>query len=131
VPRYDYRCESCKEEFELVQSFAEAGKGACPVCSGAGQRVYHAVPVIYKGSGFYTTDYGRPKAPVEGKNGSSESSSSSDSKSDGDSKSTGDSKSSGDSKSDTTAKSTSDSSDKSSSDSSGSSSTTSTPASSS
>ena len=124
MPRYDYRCESCKEEFELVQSFAEAGKGACPVCYGAGQRVYHAVPVIYKGSGFYTTDYGRPKPPAENKNGSSESSSSSDSKS------TSDSKSSSDSKSDTATKSSSDSSSKSSTDS-GSSSTTSAPASSS
>ena len=124
MPRYDYRCESCKEEFELVQSFAEAGKGACPVCAGAGQRVYHAVPVIYKGSGFYTTDYGRPKPPAENKNGSSESSSSSDSNS------TSDSKSSSDSKSDTATKSSSDSSSKSSTDS-GSSSTTSAPASSS
>ena len=124
MPRYDYRCESCKEEFELVQSFAEAGKGACPVCAGAGQRVYHAVPVIYKGSGFYTTDYGRPKPPAESKNGSSESSSSSDSNS------TSDSKSSSDSKSDTATKSGSDNSSKSSTDS-GSSSTTSAPASSS
>ena len=40
--------------------------------SGAGQRVFHAVPVIYKGSGFYTTDYGRPKPPAE--NGGKESS---------------------------------------------------------
>ena len=119
MPRYDYRCESCKDEFELVQSFAEAGKGACPACGGAGQRVYHAVPVIYKGSGFYTTDYGRPKQPSESKN---------DSKSSDDSKSTADSKSSGDSKSDTAAKSTSDSSSKSSTESS---SSTSTPASSS
>ncbi|MCH8801068.1 MAG: FmdB family transcriptional regulator [Chloroflexi bacterium] len=112
MPRYDYRCESCKSEFELVQTFAEAGKGACPACSGAGQRVFHAVPVIYKGSGFYTTDYGRPKQASESKNGASDDSSSSDSKS------TSDSKSSGDSKSDTAAKSTSDSSAKSSSDSS-------------
>lgn len=126
MPRYDYRCESCKDEFELVQSFAEAGKGACPACGGAGQRVYHAVPVIYKGSGFYTTDYGRPKQPSESKNGSSDSSS--DSKSSDDSKSTADSKSSGDSESDTAAKSTSDSSSKSSTESS---SSTSTPASSS
>ena len=65
MPRYDYRCTACGEGFELVQSFKEAGSGTCPVCSGAGQRVFHAVPVIYKGSGFYTTDYGRPKPPVE------------------------------------------------------------------
>ena len=52
VPRYDYRCVECDNHFELRQSFSEAGTGACPECSGAGQRVYHAVPVIYKGSGF-------------------------------------------------------------------------------
>ena len=65
MPRYDYRCTDCSNTFELVQSFKEAGKGICPECQGAGQRLYHAVPVIYKGSGFYTTDYGRPKPPVE------------------------------------------------------------------
>jgi putative FmdB family regulatory protein len=65
LPRYDYQCNSCGHEFELTQSFKEAGSGTCPECSGEGRRVFHAVPVIYKGSGFYTTDYGRPKAPVE------------------------------------------------------------------
>ena len=87
MPRYDYRCTSCEQEFELVQSFSEAGSGVCPKCAGQGQRVYHAVPVIYKGSGFYTTDYGRPKPPSE--NGGKESKDSKDSK---DSKSTGDNK---------------------------------------
>ena len=67
MPRYDYLCQSCGQEFELTQSFSEAGSGTCPDCSGAGRRVFHAVPVIYKGSGFYTTDYGRPKAPPEEK----------------------------------------------------------------
>ena len=84
MPRYDYRCVECDNYFELRQSFSEAGKGTCPECSGEGRRVYHAVPVIYKGSGFYTTDYGRPKPPVE--NGSGKSSESS--KSTSDSKST-------------------------------------------
>ena len=72
MPRYDYRCVECSNEFELVQTFAQAGTGTCPVCSGRGQRLFHAVPVIYKGSGFYTTDYGRPKRPVE--NGSKDNS---------------------------------------------------------
>ena len=83
MPRYDYRCLECENNFELRQSFSEAGKGTCPQCSGEGQRVYHAVPVIYKGSGFYTTDYGRPKPPVENgssKHGSETSKSGSDSK---------------------------------------------------
>lgn len=78
MPRYDYRCTACRNEFELTQSFSEAGTGTCPVCSGAGQRVFHAVPVIYKGSGFYTTDYGRPKQPVD--NGSKETSDTKESK---------------------------------------------------
>ena len=65
MPRYDYRCVECDYQFELVQSFQEAGQGNCPLCSGAGRRVYYAPPVIYKGSGFYTTDYGRPKPPAE------------------------------------------------------------------
>ena len=63
MPRYDYQCTICDNRFELVQSFKEAGSGACPDCGGEGRRVFHAVPVIYKGSGFYTTDYGRPKSP--------------------------------------------------------------------
>ena len=80
MPRYDYRCVECDNHFELRQSFSEAGKGTCPLCAGEGRRVYHAVPVIYKGSGFYTTDYGRPKPPVE--NGSGKSSETSKSGSD-------------------------------------------------
>ena len=80
MPRYDYQCTSCDHQFELVQSFKEAGSGLCPECSGEGRRVFHAVPVIYKGSGFYTTDYGRPKSPPS-ETKEKESSSASESKS--------------------------------------------------
>ena len=99
MPRYDYRCTECANEFELVQKFSEAGQGECPTCGGAGQRVFHAVPVIYKGSGFYTTDYGRPKRPAESsesKESATESASSSnDSGASSDSSKSGDSSSSG------------------------------------
>ena len=81
MPRYDYKCVDCQDEFELRQTFAEAGSGMCPSCSGIGRRVFHAVPVIYKGSGFYTTDYGRPKRPSE--NGAKDSSDSTSSSGDG------------------------------------------------
>ena len=97
MPRYDYRCTECSNEFELVQKFSEAGQGECPLCGGAGQRVFHAVPVIYKGSGFYTTDYGRPKRPVEkeeSKESTSESTSSGSSNGSGGDNSSGDSGSS-------------------------------------
>ena len=117
MPRYDYRCVECAHEFELVQSFSEAGTATCPQCSSAGRRLFHAVPVIYKGSGFYTTDYGRPKPPADngGKEGSdskttkeSSTEASSESK---DSKTTSDKAASGtsDSKSESPGKSTSDS----------------------
>ena len=86
MPRYDYQCTICDNRFELVQSFKEAGTGSCPLCSGDGRRVFHAVPVIYKGSGFYTTDYGRPKSPpseTKEKEGSSSSESKSSDSSNG------------------------------------------------
>ncbi len=111
MPRYDYKCVECENEFELVQSFSEAGSSVCPVCSGAGRRLFHAVPVIYKGSGFYTTDYGRPKRPQE--NGSKESSDSKAGSSEGssgskDTKATsGESSGSSESKSEPAGKSTS------------------------
>ena len=68
MPRYDYECLSCGHPFELRQSFHETGAGTCPLCSGQARRKFHAVPVIYKGSGFYTTDYGRPKTPPSDQN---------------------------------------------------------------
>ena len=113
MPRYDYRCIECANEFELVQKFSEAGQGECPSCGGAGQRVFHAVPVIYKGSGFYTTDYGRPKRPTENQEAkeAATESSSTKSSSDGSDTKSGDSGSSGSSESATPAAATSGNSD--------------------
>ena len=57
MPLYDYECVSCGNVFELRQSFDADPEGVCPRCSGSSRRKFHAVPIIYKGSGFYTTDY--------------------------------------------------------------------------
>ena len=57
MPRYDYQCLSCSHKFELRQSFDSAPETDCPKCAGLSKRKFYAVPVIYKGSGFYTTDY--------------------------------------------------------------------------
>ncbi len=57
MPLYDYQCDSCGHIFELRQSFSAATEGPCPRCEGNSRRRFHAVPIIYKGSGFYTTDY--------------------------------------------------------------------------
>ena len=57
MPRYDYQCFSCGHLFELRQSFDSPPEADCPECAGLAKRKFYAVPVIYKGSGFYTTDY--------------------------------------------------------------------------
>lgn len=105
MPRYDYQCTDCGLEFELIQSFQEAGSGACPQCSGVGRRVYHAVPVIYKGSGFYTTDYGRPKTRTEN-NGKESKDDSKDSKTAAEKNSSKESSTPAESKSESTSKAT-------------------------
>ena len=57
LPLYDYECDACGNRFELRQGFGSDRFTDCPVCSGKSRRKFHPVPIIYKGSGFYTTDY--------------------------------------------------------------------------
>ena len=57
MPLYDYECLSCENRFELRQSFDADTEVICPRCEGVCKRKFHPVPIIYKGSGFYSTDY--------------------------------------------------------------------------
>ena len=59
MPQYEYECASCRHRFELRQGFNAEPVETCPKCQGRAQRRFHSVAVIYKGSGFYTTDYAR------------------------------------------------------------------------
>jgi putative FmdB family regulatory protein len=61
VPIYEYRCPR-GHLFELFQRIDDAPPATCEVC-GAGPvtRVFRPVPIFFKGSGFYSTDYGRGK----------------------------------------------------------------------
>ena len=59
MPVYDYQCPACGHRFELRQGFDAASEQPCPRCEGPARRLFHAVGIIYKGSGFYTTDYKR------------------------------------------------------------------------
>jgi putative FmdB family regulatory protein len=68
MPIYEYRCER-GHTFEVLQSMSDDPVATCEQCSAPVQRVMHPVAVHFKGSGFYTTDYGK------GKNGSKPSSS--------------------------------------------------------
>jgi putative FmdB family regulatory protein len=56
VPTYQYVCTACGEELEAVQSFTDAPLTECPVCGGALRKVFSAVGVVFKGSGFYKND---------------------------------------------------------------------------
>ncbi len=58
MPIYEYECSLCRFRFERRQGFDEAAMSDCPQCGGKAYRLLHPVPIIYKGSGFYTTDYG-------------------------------------------------------------------------
>ncbi len=60
VPIYEYRCRKCGQEFEvLVSGYNDGGPKKCDHCGGRLQKLLSAAAVIYKGSGFYTTDYCR------------------------------------------------------------------------
>ena len=61
MPRYAYQCTACNYEYDRRESFGASPQAECPQCAGPAHRKFHAVPVIYKGSGFYTTDYARKK----------------------------------------------------------------------
>jgi putative FmdB family regulatory protein len=56
VPTYQYSCTECGHFFEAVQSFSEDSLTVCPECDGRLRKVYNAVGVVFKGSGFYRTD---------------------------------------------------------------------------
>jgi putative FmdB family regulatory protein len=59
MPTYDYRCTACGHEFELFQSMRESPKRKCPQCGKAAleRLIGTGAAVLFKGSGFYQTDY--------------------------------------------------------------------------
>ncbi|WP_017571196.1 FmdB family zinc ribbon protein [Nocardiopsis halotolerans] len=87
MPTYQYACTECDAQMEVVQSFSDDSLTVCPECEGRLRKVYSAVGVVFKGSGFYRTDSGKSSNSSvltgEGKsdNGSKGSDSSSDAKS--------------------------------------------------
>jgi putative FmdB family regulatory protein len=68
MPIYEYECGSCHFHFERKQRFDEEPVAMCPKCGGKARRVIHSVPIIFKGSGFYTTD-SRKNVPELGEGG--------------------------------------------------------------
>lgn len=56
VPTYQYQCTECGDALEVHQTFSDEPLTTCPSCSGRLRKVYNAVGVVFKGSGFYRTD---------------------------------------------------------------------------
>ena len=83
MPTYQYTCTECGEPLEAVQKFTDAPLAVCPACGGRLRKVFSAVGIVFKGSGFYRTDSRNgssataPAAKDKEKSSSSESSSSS------------------------------------------------------
>jgi putative FmdB family regulatory protein len=116
MPIYGYRCSNCGHEFEIQQRMSDQPLKACPKCQGKLNKILYPVGISFKGSGFYTTDYGSGKsAAAASSNGAAKGSdkaaaeSSSDSKAESKSDSTSESKPKSESKPDTKSTSKSDS----------------------
>ena len=56
MPTYQYACRECGHAFEQVQSFSDDALTVCPECEGRLRKVFNAVGVVFKGSGFYRND---------------------------------------------------------------------------
>jgi putative FmdB family regulatory protein len=56
VPTYAYACTACEHRFEIFQPFTDDSLTACPQCQGRLRKVFNAVGVVFKGSGFYSND---------------------------------------------------------------------------
>ena len=57
MPTYGYRCGSCGHEFEIQQRITDQPLATCPKCGGKLSKMLYPAGIIFKGSGYYTTDY--------------------------------------------------------------------------
>jgi putative FmdB family regulatory protein len=64
MPIYLYQCQSCGVRFERLQRMTEDPVTECPECGGETHRVIQPVGIIFKGSGFYSTDNRRGSSPT-------------------------------------------------------------------
>jgi putative FmdB family regulatory protein len=65
MPIYEYRCDN-GHTFDVMQRMSDDALTACQICEAPVQKVLHAPAVHFKGSGFYTTDYGKKKSGANG-----------------------------------------------------------------
>ncbi|MET7328445.1 FmdB family zinc ribbon protein [Nonomuraea sp. NPDC005650] len=77
MPTYQYACNDCGEQLEVVQKFTDDALTICPACEGNLRKVFSAVGIVFKGSGFYRTDNRSSSTSTSPASSSSSSSSSS------------------------------------------------------
>jgi putative FmdB family regulatory protein len=56
MPTYEYACTQCGQHIEVFQRMADASLTTCRACGGALRKVFHPAGIMFKGSGFYSTD---------------------------------------------------------------------------
>ena len=61
MPIYEYECESCDKRFELIQKFSDKPVKKCPKCGGTVHKILSAPALVFKGAGWYVTDYASPE----------------------------------------------------------------------
>ena len=67
MPLYEYRCKSCKHQFEVIQKFSDDPVRICPKCGLESIVQLLCAPTVqFKGSGWYVTDYARKGSSTEG-----------------------------------------------------------------
>ncbi|MFG3550322.1 FmdB family zinc ribbon protein [Streptomyces sp. NPDC047725] len=97
MPTYQYQCTECGEGLEAVQKFTDDALTECPNCKGRLKKVFSAVGIVFKGSGFYRNDSrgsSSSSSPASSSKPSSSTSSASSSSDSGSSSSSGSSASS-------------------------------------
>ena len=81
MPIYGYRCEQCGHELEVLQSIRDEPLRVCPNCMGPLRKMIYPVGIVFKGSGYYTTDY--KSAGTPSRHGDSDAAASASGSSDG------------------------------------------------
>ena len=66
MPIYEYQCEDCTDKFEVKQSMKDDPLTACPRCGKRVQRLISSPAIMFKGSGWYVTDYSEKMKPSPG-----------------------------------------------------------------
>ena len=84
MPLYEYQCDACGREFELIRKFSDPPLEKCPHCGGTVRKLFSSPAIQFKGSGFYITDYAKKDQTPASQSGETKSDTASKDKDTGD-----------------------------------------------